>query len=186
MKNPLIVKFEWHGKERIKGLSFHPRRPWLLVGDRAGVVELWDYRMQVLIHRYENAHTGPVRCVQFHATQPLFVTCGDDHLIKVWNYQQNKCLFTLAGHSDYVRSVAFHHEYPWIVSASDDNLIKIWNWQSRTCISTLPGHTSYVMSVRFHPTLDLIGSASLDGSARYVSLTLSNIQSHIALQYVHL
>jgi coatomer protein complex subunit alpha (xenin) len=166
MKNPLIVMFDAVGKERVKGISFHPRRPWILASDGQGDVELWDYRLQVLIHHYKGAHAGPVRAVQFHATQPIFVTCGDDHLVKVWNYQQHKCVFVLHGHSDYVRSVAFHHEYPWIASGSDDNLVKIWNWQSRTCIATLPGHASYVMCVRFHPVSDLLASASLDGTVR--------------------
>ncbi len=54
--------------------------------------------------------SGPVRGVNFHETQPLFVSGGDDHKVKVWNYKQKKCLFTLNGHLDYVRTVEFHKE----------------------------------------------------------------------------
>jgi coatomer subunit alpha len=50
----------------------------------------------------------------------MFVSGGDDHLVKVWNYKMKKCMFTLTGHLDYVRTVQFHNELPWIVSASDD------------------------------------------------------------------
>lgn len=50
----------------------------------------------------------------------MFVSGGDDHLIKVWNYKAKKCMFTLTGHLDYVRTVEFHLELPWIVSCSDD------------------------------------------------------------------
>ena len=64
---------------------------------------------------------------------------GDDYKIKVWNYKQRRCLFTLLGHLDYIRTVQFHHEAPWIVSASDDQTIRIWNWQSRNCIAVLTG-----------------------------------------------
>jgi coatomer subunit alpha len=63
---------------------------------------------------------GPVRGVEFHETQPMFVSGGDDHMVKVWNYKTKKCMFTLTGHLDYVRTVEFHNELPWIVSASDD------------------------------------------------------------------
>ncbi len=107
-----------------------------------------------------------MRAVDFHLTQPLFVSGGDDFKIKVWNYKQRKCLFTLTDHLDYIRTVQFHHEYPWIVSASDDQTIRIWNWQNRQCITTLTGHNHYVMSARFHPKEDLIVSASLDQTVR--------------------
>ncbi|CAM9824782.1 unnamed protein product, partial [Discosporangium mesarthrocarpum] len=80
-------------------------------------------------------HDGPVRGVDFHKSQPLIVSGGDDYKIKarsgVWDYKLRRCLFTLLGHLDYIRTVQFHNEYPWIISASDDQTIRIWNWQSR-------------------------------------------------------
>lgn len=111
-------------------------------------------------------HDGPVRGICFHSQQPLFVSGGDDYKIKVWNYKQRRCLFTLLGHLDYIRTTTFHHEYPWILSCSDDQTIRIWNWQSRSCISVLTGHSHYVMCAQFHPSEDLIVSASLDQSVR--------------------
>ena len=121
--------------------------------------------MGTLFERYEE-HEGPVRGVDFHKTQPLFVSGGDDYKIKVWNYKLRRCLFTLLGHLDYIRTVQFHHEHPWLVSASDDQTIRLWNWQSRTCLSVLAGHNHYVMCAQFHPRDDLIVSASLDQTVR--------------------
>lgn len=86
--------------------------------------------MGTLIDRFEE-HDGPVRGVDFHRTQPLFVSGGDDYKIKVWSLTTRRCLFTLNGHLDYVRTVFFHVELPWIVSSSDDQTIRIWNWQNR-------------------------------------------------------
>jgi len=121
--------------------------------------------MGTLIDRFEE-HDGPVRGIDFHNTQPLFVSGGDDYKIKVWSYQTRRCLFTLNGHLDYVRTVFFHHELPWILSASDDQTIRIWNWQNRSLICTMTGHNHYVMCAQFHPKEDLIVSASLDQSVR--------------------
>lgn len=59
----------------MKGLSFHPRRPWILASLHSGVVQLWDYRMGTLIDRFDE-HDGPVRGVHFHRSQPLFVSGG--------------------------------------------------------------------------------------------------------------
>ncbi|VFQ69399.1 unnamed protein product [Cuscuta campestris] len=160
----MLTKFETKSN-RVKGLSFHSKRPWILASLHSGVIQLWDYRMGTLIDRFDE-HDGPVRGVHFHNSQPLFVSGGDDYKIKVWNYKQHRCLFTLLGHLDYIRTVQFHHESPWIVSSSDDQTIRIWNWQSRTCISVLTGHNHYVMCASFHPKEDLVVSASLDQTIR--------------------
>ena len=91
---------------------------------------------------------------------------GDDYKVKVWNYKNRRCLFTLLGHLDYIRTVQFHEEHPWIVSASDDQTIRVWNWQSRSCIAVLTGHNHYVMCACFHLKEDLVVSASLDQTVR--------------------
>ncbi|KAI3959120.1 hypothetical protein MKX01_023796 [Papaver californicum] len=160
----MLTKFETKSN-RVKGLSFHTKRPWILSSLHSGVIQLWDYRMGTLIDRFDE-HDGPVRGVHFHKSQPLFVSGGDDYKIKVWNYKMHRCLFTLLGHLDYIRTVQFHNENPWIVSASDDQTIRIWNWQSRTCVSVLTGHNHYVMCASFHPKEDLVVSASLDQTVR--------------------
>lgn len=160
----MLVKFETTSN-RVKGLAFHAKRPWILASLHNGVIQLWDYRMETLIDTFEE-HDGPVRGVNFHVSQPLFVSGGDDYKIKVWNYSKKRCLFNLLGHLDYIRTVQFHHEYPWILSASDDQTIRLWNWQSRTQLQVLTGHNHYVMCAQFHPKEDTILSASLDQTAR--------------------
>lgn len=77
----MLTKFETKSN-RVKGLSFHPKRPWILASLHSGVVQLWDYRMGTLIDRFDE-HDGPVRGVDFHTNQPLFVSGGDDYKIKV-------------------------------------------------------------------------------------------------------
>uniref|UniRef100_A0A7S2ZU57 Coatomer subunit alpha n=3 Tax=Rhodosorus marinus TaxID=101924 RepID=A0A7S2ZU57_9RHOD len=160
----MLTKFETQSN-RVKGLAFHPNRPWILASLHNGSIQLWDYRMGTLIDRFDE-HEGPVRGVHFHPSQPLFVSGGDDYKIKVWNYKLRRCVFTLGGHLDYIRTVFFHHESPWIVSASDDQTVRVWNWQNRSCLSILTGHNHYVMCAQFHPLDDLIVSASLDQTIR--------------------
>ncbi|KAJ3189293.1 hypothetical protein HDU85_002921 [Gaertneriomyces sp. JEL0708] len=160
----MLSKFETKSS-RVKGLAFHPKRPWILASLHNGSIQLWDYKMGILIDRFDE-HEGPVRGIAFHPSQPLFVSGGDDYKIKVWNWKTRRCLFTLTGHIDYIRTVFFHHENPWILSASDDQTLRIWNWQSRNCISILTGHNHYVMCAQFHPKEDLIVSASLDQTIR--------------------
>lgn len=127
----------------------------------------WDYRVGTVIDRFEE-HDGPVRGVDFHPSDPLLVSGGDDYKIKVWDYKLRRCLFTLLGHLDYIRTVQFHPgaTFPWILSASDDQTLRLWDFARRTCLSVLTGHNHYVMCAAFHPSEDLIVSASLDQTVR--------------------
>ena len=70
----MLTKFETKSN-RVKGLSFHTKRPWILASLHSGVIQLWDYRMGTLIDRFDE-HEGPVRGVHFHKSQPLFVSGG--------------------------------------------------------------------------------------------------------------
>ena len=99
----MLTKFE-SKSNRVKGLSFHPVRPWILASLHNGHIQLWDYRMGTCLDRFEE-HDGPVRGIDFHASQPLLVSGGDDYKVKVWDYKLRRCLFTLLGHLDYIRTV---------------------------------------------------------------------------------
>jgi len=70
----MLTKFETKSN-RVKCLSFHPKRPWILASLHSGVIQLWDYRMGTLIDKFDE-HDGPVRGVHFHKSQPLFVSGG--------------------------------------------------------------------------------------------------------------
>ena len=50
------TKFETKSK-RVKGLSFHKYRPWILASLHNGSIHLFDYRAQVLIDKFED-HNG--------------------------------------------------------------------------------------------------------------------------------
>ena len=158
------VIFESEGN-RVKGISFHPKFPWVLCSYYSGDILLFDYVHKMLIDTY-TGHDGPVRCVDFHSTQPMFVSGSDDKTIKIWNYESKKCQYTLIGHKDYVRTVQFHKELPWIISCGDDMTIRIWNWINRQLLANATGHDHYVMSAFFHPSQDWIVSASLDSTIR--------------------
>ena len=89
----MLTKFE-SKSSRVKGLAFHPKRPWILTSLHSGVIQLWDYRVGTLIDKFDE-HDGPVRSVDFHAQQPLFVSGGDDYKIKVCESRCVVCLDSL-------------------------------------------------------------------------------------------
>lgn len=52
----MLTKLEIKSK-RVKGISFHPTRPWVLASLHSGAVVLWDYRIKVLLDKFEE-HDG--------------------------------------------------------------------------------------------------------------------------------
>lgn len=78
----MLTKFE-SKSSRVKGIVFHPKRPWVLASLHSGLIQLWDYRVGTLIDKFDE-HDGPVRGIDFHNQQPLFVSGGDDYKIKVF------------------------------------------------------------------------------------------------------
>jgi coatomer protein complex subunit alpha (xenin) len=108
--------------------------------------------------------------VDFHPkNEPLIVSGGDDRLIKVWNFETGRCLYSIHGHLDVVRIKQFHpnvSEVPWILSASADQTVRLWDLERRTCLRVLTGHNHHVTCAAFHPTEILIVSASLDKTVR--------------------
>lgn len=140
----------------MKGLSFHPRRPWILASLHSGVIQLWDYRMGTLIDRFDE-HDGPVRGVHFHKSQPLFVSGGARRAGAAgW---PKGCLGL---HSR--RAVAPRSRLR--APAGDDYKIKVWNYKLRRCLFTLLGHLDYIRTVQFHQEYPWVVSASDDQTIR--------------------
>lgn len=52
----MLIKFE-QKCNRVKGLAFHPKRPWVLASLHNGSVQLWDYRMGILVDKFDE-HEG--------------------------------------------------------------------------------------------------------------------------------
>ena len=52
----MLIKFETKSN-RVKGISFHNTRPWILASLHSGTIQLWDYRIGSMIDKYEE-HEG--------------------------------------------------------------------------------------------------------------------------------
>jgi coatomer protein complex subunit alpha (xenin) len=52
----MLTKLETKSN-RVKGLSFHPKRPWILASLHNGLIQLWDYRIKTLLDRFDE-HDG--------------------------------------------------------------------------------------------------------------------------------
>lgn len=149
---------------RVKSVAFHRKKPVILVAQYDGLIQAYDYQLNILIHEFKD-HLGPVRSVVYSPILDIFASGGDDIKIRIWDYYSKKIINVFEGHKDYVRSLDFHPHKPYLLSSSDDQTIKIWNFQSNKLVATLNGHMHYVMCSKFF--LDhFIVSCSLDQTIR--------------------
>eukprot|EP00095_Tigriopus_kingsejongensis_P002886 maker-scaffold52_size450388-snap-gene-3.21 protein:Tk02886 transcript:maker-scaffold52_size450388-snap-gene-3.21-mRNA-1 annotation:"copa_canfa ame: full" len=72
----MLTKFETKSP-RVKGLAFHPQRPWILASLHNGVIQLWDYRMCTLLEKFDE-HEGPVRGTRWCGCSPDGPASGTD------------------------------------------------------------------------------------------------------------
>ena len=66
------VKYELE-TNRVKCVTFHATRPWLLASFHSGEIVIYDYEEKTDIQRYHE-HTTPVRTVAFHNDEPIFAS----------------------------------------------------------------------------------------------------------------
>ena len=123
----MLTKFD-SKSNRVKGLSFHPKRPWILASLHNGVIQLWDYRMGVLLERFEE-HEGPVRGVDFHSTQ----VCSK----RLSGPASERLPARARAHRSLARTRRPRPAQPLFVSGGDDYKIKVWNYKARRCLFTL-------------------------------------------------
>jgi WD40 repeat protein len=91
------------------------------------------------------------------------VSGGADKIVKVWDVNSGRELWSLPGHSDWVSSVAISSDGKRLASSSADKTIKIWDLMSGQETLTLRGHESLVLGVTFAPDDLRLVSAGFDG-----------------------
>ncbi|XP_054160801.1 coatomer subunit beta'-like [Oppia nitens] len=62
------------------------------------------------------------------ADKPYLISGGDDHLVKIWDYQTGTVVQILDGHTKNVSSVRYHPRLPMIImTGAEDGTIRLWD-----------------------------------------------------------
>ncbi|MEA5573919.1 WD40 repeat domain-containing serine/threonine-protein kinase [Calothrix sp. UHCC 0171] len=103
-----------------------------------------------------------VNTVAIHPNNHNLVSGHQNKNIYIWNFQSQKFLQSISGHSQAIESLAFSPDGKILASASADKTIKLWKTQNYQEIITLVGHIKAVKSVVFSPNHKYLASGSWD------------------------
>jgi WD40 repeat protein len=130
-------------------MAFHTASRKLLSTDYNGKVMVWPFDAAMpQAERVIDAHDGWVRAIAMSPDQSQFATCGNDNLIKLWNFADLSLVREFAGHTTHVYNVAFHPTERFIVSGDLRGNIKQWDLQTGRETRTMDASVIF----RYDPT----------------------------------
>lgn len=77
-------------------------------------------------------HEDWIAGVDFHPDGNSLATGSGDGTIKLWNFQEQKCVQTFHDHQA-IWSVKFHERGEMLASGSLDNVAKLWDLIAQKC-----------------------------------------------------
>jgi len=133
-------RFVGHSKD-VLSVAFSADNRQIVSGSRDKSIKLWNtlgeckYTMD-----QENAHTEWVSCVRFspNTQNPLVVSAGWDHYVKVWNLNNCKLKTNLIGHTGYINTVTVSPDGSLCASGGKDGIAMLWDLNEGKHLYSLP------------------------------------------------
>ena len=133
----------------VRGLAFHAGNRKLLSSDYNGKLLVWPTDAATPTpERIIDAHAGFARAVVVSTDSTKFATCGNDNLIKLWNFADFALVREFEGHTSHVYNIAFHPDSRHIVSGDLRGNIKQWDLQTGRETRTMDASVIF----RYDPT----------------------------------
>jgi len=79
----------------VRTAKFVARKQWIVCGSDDMFVRVYNYNTMDKVKSFE-AHTDYIRSIAVHPTQPYLLTCSDDMLIKLWDWDKVTFDFCMA------------------------------------------------------------------------------------------
>jgi len=123
-----VRNFSGHTSD-VNSVAFSSDNRQIVSGSRDKTIRLWNTLAECKYTITEDAHSDWVSCVRFSpsAKQPLIVSAGWDKLVKVWNLNNCKLRYNLAGHSAALYTVTISPDGSLCSSGGRDGTVMLWD-----------------------------------------------------------
>jgi guanine nucleotide-binding protein subunit beta-2-like 1 protein len=123
-----VRSFNGHTSD-VNSVAFSSDNRQIVSGSRDKTIRLWNTLAECKYTITEDAHSDWVSQVRFSpsAKQPLIVSCGWDKLVKVWNLNNCKLRYNLAGHSAPLYASTISPDGSLCASGGKDGTAMLWD-----------------------------------------------------------
>lgn len=114
----------------VSALVVHPNKPWIVTGDRGGLIKFWNLYQSPCVNVFHVEKEGYVKSLAF-LNDGSILASGHNTNINIWDVKTGNKLSTIRNHKRPV--VALTEMGKGILaSGSDDCTVKIWNISNPT------------------------------------------------------
>ncbi|KAH0481895.1 MAG: uncharacterized protein KVP18_000453 [Porospora cf. gigantea A] len=123
-----VCKYTGHTKD-VLSLAFSADECKILSASRDKTIKLWNTKGDCKYTLTEQQHTDWISCVRFSPTVQtnMFVSCGWDKCIKVWNLKSCVVEHNLHGHTGPVHTVTISPDGSLCASGGKDGVCMLWD-----------------------------------------------------------
>ncbi|KAM6344539.1 cilia- and flagella-associated protein 52 [Alca torda] len=111
-----------------KCVCYHPEEYQIITSGTDRKVAYWEVFDGSPIREVEGSVSGTINGMDITSDGVHFVTGGDDHLVKLWNYDEGAVTHVGVGHSGNITRLKICPEKKYIVSVSADGAILLWKY----------------------------------------------------------
>ncbi|WP_346294108.1 eIF2A-related protein [Sphaerothrix gracilis] len=109
---------------------------------------------------------GQVYSVAFSPNGKWLATTSSDATIRLWNIEEQCCVYTLISNISGFNFVAFSPDGKQLVTRSHDTSVRLWDIEQQQYVRTFTGHEAWVISVAFSPDGKQFATGSQDTTVR--------------------
>jgi len=131
-------------------------------GSDVGFITILNLKNGKKKSQFGKRSRGAIRSVRFGPNEKILVSCGDDKMIRMWDWKKSSELKQFEGHEDGVTGAELSSDGKLLVSSARDNTIRIWNTENGKIIHVLNGHSFSVGDACFSPDKKYILSGGWD------------------------
>ena len=130
-KGETTRSFIGHSKD-VLSVAFSSDNRQIVSGSRDRTIKLWNTLGECKFTMGDkDGHQDWVSCVRFspRVTDPTVVSCGWDHLVKVWDLNKCRLRVNLVGHTGYLNTVTVSPDGSLCASGGRDGKAMLWDLQ---------------------------------------------------------